>query len=268
MLALLLLVTFTQSEADRLVQQLRLLPTPMRATARSDGRVDPVELQRRDVYRQLRQLGDDALPALARGLADPDVRLRKNVALAVAALAGTWWDRSAPRMNIRPILGELIAALHDDDTSVRAWSAQAIGEIGPDAAPAVPALIVLLANPDEGSSQQRLHRASRHRSRSPRRVTRVTQGTGRPERRCSTIRPKSYRTHSSTVGRVGCFVASAWRAEPSEKRRTGFRAPTTWATKLPEERQERIVPKGKLGAVLSDSDRFVVATYRLNARRC
>lgn len=109
MLALLLLVTVTQSEADRLVQQLRLLPTPLPAMARSDGRVDPVELQRRDVYRQLRQLGDDALPALARGLGDPDVRLRKNVALAVGALAGTWWDRSARRMNIRPILGELIA---------------------------------------------------------------------------------------------------------------------------------------------------------------
>jgi HEAT repeat protein len=146
-----LLVTLTQSEADRLVQQLRLLPTPLPATARSDGRVDPVELQRREVYRQLRQLGDDALPALARGLGDPDVRLRKNVALALGALAGTWWDRSAARMNIRPILGELIAALHDDDTSVRAWSAQAIGQIGPDAAPAVPALIALLANPDEGS---------------------------------------------------------------------------------------------------------------------
>jgi len=40
---------------------------------------------------------------------------------------------------------------HDEDTSVRAWSAQAIGEIGLDAAPAVPALIVLLADPDEGS---------------------------------------------------------------------------------------------------------------------
>jgi len=31
------------------------------------------------------------------------------------------------------------------------WSAQAIGEIGPDAAPVLPTLVVLLANPDEGS---------------------------------------------------------------------------------------------------------------------
>lgn len=108
-------------------------------------------MRRRELYRQLRQLGDEALPALARGLGDSDVRLRRNVALALGALAGTWWDPSAPRMNIRPILGQLSAALNDEDTNVRAWSAQAIGAIGPDAAPAVPALIALLANPDEGS---------------------------------------------------------------------------------------------------------------------
>jgi HEAT repeat protein len=148
---LLLLFALTQVQADQLVEQLRPLPTPIPAMGRSDGRVDPVELRRRELYRQIRQLGDDALPALARGLGDPDVRLRTNVALALGALAGTWWDRSVPRLNIRPILGELMAALHDEDTSVRAWSAQAIGEIGPDAAPAVPALIVLLANADEGS---------------------------------------------------------------------------------------------------------------------
>jgi HEAT repeat protein len=115
------------------------------------GRPDPVELQRRELYRPLRQLGDEALPALARGIGDPDVRLRRNVALALGALAGTWLDPSAPRMNIRPILGELSTALNDEDTNVRAWSAQAIGAIGPDAPPAVPALIALLANPDEGS---------------------------------------------------------------------------------------------------------------------
>ena len=145
--------TLTQSQGDWLVQQLLLLPTPLPATVRSDGRDDPVELRRRELYRQLGQLGDDALPALARGLGDPDVRQRKNVALALGALAGNWYcsDRSVPRMNIQPILRELTAALQDEDASVRAWSAQAVGEIGLDAAPAVPALIVLLANPDEGS---------------------------------------------------------------------------------------------------------------------
>lgn len=108
-------------------------------------------MRRREIYRQIRQLGDKALPALARGLSDPDVRLRRNVALALGALAGTWWEPSVPKMNIRPMLGALSVALKDEDTSVRAWSAQAIGAIGPDAAPAVPALIALLANSDEGS---------------------------------------------------------------------------------------------------------------------
>jgi HEAT repeat protein len=150
-LLLLLLLVLAQSVGDSLVQQLRPLPTPLPATGRSDGSIDPIELQRREVYGQIRKLGNDALPALARGLNDPDVRLRKNVALALGALAGTWWDASVPAMDIRPLLGELIGALKDEDASVRAWSAQAIGAIGSDAAPAVPALIALLANSDEGS---------------------------------------------------------------------------------------------------------------------
>jgi HEAT repeat protein len=54
-------------------------------------------------------------------------------------------------MDIRAALPALIAALQDADGSVRAWSAQAIGEIGPDAAQAVPALVMLLGNADEGS---------------------------------------------------------------------------------------------------------------------
>jgi len=151
MVPILLVLALAQSPGDLLVQQLRPLPTPLPALGRSDGSVDPVELRRRDLYRQIRQLENEALPALARGLSDPDVRLRKNVALALGALAGTWWDPSVPRMNIRPVLGALTAALRDEDPSVRAWSAQAIGEIGPEAAPAVPSLIVLLANSDEGS---------------------------------------------------------------------------------------------------------------------
>ena len=151
MLPLLLVLALAQSPEGLLVQQLRQLPTPLPATGRSDGSMDPVELQRREIYRRIRQSGDEALPALARGLRDRDVRLRKNVALALGALAGTWWDPSVAPMNIRPILGELTAALKDEDASVRAWSAQAIGQIGPDAAPAVLALIALLANSDEGS---------------------------------------------------------------------------------------------------------------------
>jgi HEAT repeat protein len=140
-----------QDQAERVVQQLRQLPTPLPATGRSDGSIDPVEQRRRELYSELRQLGPDALPALARGLKDPDIQLRRNVALALNVLAGNWYNRSKERMDIRAALPALIAALQDADGSVRAWSAQAIGEIGPDATQAVAALVMLLGNADEGS---------------------------------------------------------------------------------------------------------------------
>ena len=140
-----------QDQAQGIVQQLRQLPTRLPATARSDGAIDPIEQRRRELYGELRRLGPDALPALARGLRDPDIQLRRNVALALNVLAGNWFDRSKEKMDIRAALPALIAAFQDADGSVRAWSAQAIGEIGPDAAQAVPALVMLLRSADEGS---------------------------------------------------------------------------------------------------------------------
>ena len=139
-----------QSRADGLVQQLRELPTPQPLEP-SNGSVLPSERLRREVYDQLRQLGNEGVEALARGLRDDDPRLRKNVALALSLLAGGWYDISWPKLDVRAGLPTLIAALRDKDGSVRAWSAQAIGAIGPDAAPAVPALVKLLASADEGS---------------------------------------------------------------------------------------------------------------------
>ncbi len=140
-----------QSRAEAIVQQLRELPAALPGTARSDGTIDPIEKRRRELYESLRTLGPDALPALAQGLQDQDVRLRKNVALALNALAGNWFDRLKPQMDIRGLLSALIGALDDNDASVRAWSAHAIGEIGPDAARAVPSLVTMLASSDEGS---------------------------------------------------------------------------------------------------------------------
>jgi HEAT repeat protein len=140
-----------QDQSEKTVQQLRQLPTPLPAVARSNGTIDPVERRRRALYHELRQLGSDALPALTRGLEDHDVQLRRNVALALNVLAGDWFDRPQERMDIRAALPALIAALQDADGSVRAWSARAIGEIGPDAAQAVPALVRLLGNADEAS---------------------------------------------------------------------------------------------------------------------
>jgi HEAT repeat protein len=140
-----------QSVADTLVQQLRNLPTPLPASPRSDGSIPPEEQQRRRLYESLLQLGPTGVQALSAALHDDDVHLRKNAALALNVLAGGWYDLAWPKLDIRLALPTLIAALQDSDSNVRGWSAQAIGNIGPEAAKAVPDLITLLSNSDEGS---------------------------------------------------------------------------------------------------------------------
>jgi len=140
-----------QSDADTLVNDLRDLPTPLPATPRSDGSISPAEQQRRRLYEGLLRLGPSGVLALSRALRNEDVQLRKNAALALNVLAGGWYDRSWPKLDIKAALPALVAALQDSDSSVRAWSAQAIGDIGADAATAVPDLISLLSNGDEGS---------------------------------------------------------------------------------------------------------------------
>ena len=140
-----------QNEADTVVQQLRNLPTPLPSSTRSDGSTLPEEQLRRRLYESLLRLGPSSVPALSEALDDDDVHLRKNAALALNVLSGGWYDLSWPKLNIRSALPAMVAALQDNDSNVRAWSAQAIGEIGPDAAKAVPDLITLLSNSDEGS---------------------------------------------------------------------------------------------------------------------
>src|SRR5262249_4641781 len=78
-------------------------------------------------------------------------QIRRNVALVLNVLAVNWFDQSQPRVNIRESLSAFVAALGNSDSNARAWAAQAIGEIGPDAVEAVPALVTLLRNGDEGS---------------------------------------------------------------------------------------------------------------------
>jgi HEAT repeat protein len=140
-----------QDRAADVVQQLRGLPTSLSPGARSDGSVDSVELRRTTLYRELMQLGPEGGRALAEALREPDVGLRRNVALALAVLAGEGFEPARERLDIRAQLPALLAALRDEDHSVRARVAQAIGGIGPDAAPAVPALITLLKNTEESS---------------------------------------------------------------------------------------------------------------------
>jgi HEAT repeat protein len=138
--------------ADALVQELREFHAGIGPEISSDGRPIPEEVQRHRVYEQLRDLGSKVvLPALTRGLTDPDVQVRRNVALFLNVYAGGWYDPSEPRVNITACLPALIAALKDGDARVRQLSARAIGEIGPGAAAAVPSLVALLADRDEGS---------------------------------------------------------------------------------------------------------------------
>jgi len=146
-----LVSTRAQSQADILVQQLRDMPTPLPASVTSNGVVKSEERRRRQLYDQIRQLGPEGVLALSRGLHDDDVQLRKNAALALTVLAGNWFEPSWSKLDIKAALPALIAALRDSEPNVRGWSAQAIGEIGPDAESAVPELITLLSDPDVGS---------------------------------------------------------------------------------------------------------------------
>jgi len=143
----LLAVAKPQSRADELVQQLRDLP-PFFGLVPGNGTIPPIELRRNEVYREIRQLGTNALPSLERGLRDDDARLRRNVAAVFNSLVGGWMEALRPKMDIRPSLSALIEALNDSDFYVRAWSAQAIGGIGPDAGDAIPTLIRLLNDHD------------------------------------------------------------------------------------------------------------------------
>ena len=133
--------------ADQLVQELRQFPASLPATARSDGSRDPTEDKRRRVYDELQALGTGSLPALVRGLADPDVKVRRNVALFLNVVAGNLYGLSQSRLDIRPSLPALIAALRDPDARVREMAAQAIGGIGPDASSAVPEGPVVSSRP-------------------------------------------------------------------------------------------------------------------------
>jgi HEAT repeat protein len=130
--------------ADDLVRQLGAFPAALPAMARSDGSIDPTEQRRRALYDRLVALRQAALPALTRGLASPDVQVRRNVVLFLNVAAN-------PLSIVQPCLPELITARHDSDARVRGLAAQAIGQIGPMAASAVPGLVLLLADPDEGS---------------------------------------------------------------------------------------------------------------------
>ena len=133
-------------DANALVQELRKVPAALPAT----GDERPTDLLRRRIYDQL-FVTTGSVRALARGFRDPEVEFRRNMALALGVLGGGWWTLDGTKVDISAALPELIMALNDPDSKVRSWAAQAIGDIGPNAAAAVPALLTLLPREDEGS---------------------------------------------------------------------------------------------------------------------
>ena len=137
--------------AEALVDELRQFSASIPGLVRSNGVPDPTEERRAQVYHHLWELGPAVLPTLNNGLADSDVRLRRNVALFLMVAAGGWYDRTRPPLDIRTSLAPLITALADTDDRVRELAAQAVGAIGSDASPAVPGLIELLGSGEEGS---------------------------------------------------------------------------------------------------------------------
>ena len=79
--------------AERVVEQLRDLPTPLPHVGNGPHAVGqppaipPSEVIRDASYRELHRLGPAGVTVLARAYDDSDVRLRRNVALAFAVLA-------------------------------------------------------------------------------------------------------------------------------------------------------------------------------------
>jgi HEAT repeat protein len=142
----------SSDRAKELVQALREFRASLPATGRSDGSKDPIEERRSRVYAELLELGDRGLPVLSRGLADPDVQIRRNVALFLSVSSGSgYFYPPKTKLNITSCLPALIVALRDADVRVRNLAAHAVGNIGPDGAPAIPALLALLKESDEGS---------------------------------------------------------------------------------------------------------------------
>ena len=141
----------TPPDASLLVRQLGQFPAAMDPGVDSrTGRPAPAEQQRQALYLELRALGTSALPALRLGLADPDVQIRRNVALYLAWEGGNYAKHAALPLDLKPVLSQLVIALRDDDERVKELSAQALAHLGADAVIAVPDLLRLLESPSEG----------------------------------------------------------------------------------------------------------------------
>jgi hypothetical protein len=155
-----------QSDPDSVVWQLEELPSPLHIPVTSkSGPGLPNESRRSEVYRQINQLGDAAMPALSRALGDADIGFRRNVSFFLemvglkyrtelvhgqppaaslasrsvyfpAAIRAMFDDDDYVGMDIQRALPALIKALGDSDGYVRDRAVAAIGWLGPNALPA------------------------------------------------------------------------------------------------------------------------------------
>jgi HEAT repeat protein len=146
--------------ADAVVAKLRDLPLPMHGfspgTTSAKAASPPlpaIEVRRQHIYDELHELGPASVPALARALRDPDPQMRRDVAVALDVVGGGWWHfpDGDSKLDLRPALPALLAALQDSDPGVRAWAAQDISDMGAAAAAAVPSLRAMLHRPDTES---------------------------------------------------------------------------------------------------------------------
>jgi HEAT repeat protein len=102
------------------------------------------------LYKRLIDFGNDAMPALSRGLSHADFRVRRNVCLYLHAAPWFYPEVKHRGINIYLALPALVLALEDSDATVRAWAADTIGSFGTGASVAIPSLIRLLEDKDEG----------------------------------------------------------------------------------------------------------------------
>jgi HEAT repeat protein len=146
--------------ADAVVAKLRELPLPLRrpppgasSTNKTPAPLPDLEAKRQRVYDELHALGPASVPALARALRDPDPEMRRDVAVALDVVGGGWWHfpDGSSKLDLRPALPALLAALQDADSGVRTWAAQDISDMGVGAASAVTRLRAMLHSPDAGS---------------------------------------------------------------------------------------------------------------------
>ncbi len=107
------------SEASALVRQLGQFRAAIAPGVQSNTGQRPLVEQRRErIYIRLRTLADTAVPALQRGLTDPDVQVRRNVALYLEEEGGNYAKHAPMPLNLRPFLPELAQALRDEDERV------------------------------------------------------------------------------------------------------------------------------------------------------